>query len=56
MFQAMMNQVFGASLCRFVFIFFDDILICSHYINEQDEHVMQVFKFLQAHQFNVSPK
>lgn len=48
-FQALMNDVLGPSLRRFVLVFFDDILIYSSTWAEHLQHVKAVLQRLQEH-------
>lgn len=49
MFQTLMNDVLWPFLCRFVLVFFDDILIYSSSWFEHPQHVHLVFDPLCAH-------
>ena len=49
-FQAMMNDILLPYLCRFVLVFFDDILIYSSSWSDHLCHVRTVFRMLQDHQ------
>ncbi|XP_022680786.1 uncharacterized protein LOC111256682 [Setaria italica] len=48
-FQALMNTVLKLFLCRFVLVFFDDILIYSSSWTEHLQHVEMVLQQLQEH-------
>ena len=50
-FQSLMNHVFHPSLCHFVLVFFDDILIYSKNLQAYLAHVDQVLHLLSQHQF-----
>ena len=48
-FQATMNSTFGPYLCKFVTIFFDDILIYSKTFPEHLEHLHKAFEIRSLH-------
>ena len=48
-FQALMNDVLLPFICRFVLVFFDDILIYSSSWTEHLRHVRTVLRTLQDH-------
>lgn len=48
-FQVLMNHIFQPHLRKFVLVFFDDILICSHSWHQHLHHLEQVFKLMQHH-------
>jgi hypothetical protein len=52
-FQALMNDVLCPYLCRFVLIFFDDILIYSTSWAEHLQHIAIVFNELRAHRLHL---
>ncbi|WVZ92138.1 hypothetical protein U9M48_038225 [Paspalum notatum var. saurae] len=49
-FQALMNDVLKPYICRFVLVFFDDILIYSPSWADHLRHVKAVFQLLHQHQ------
>lgn len=48
-FQATLNAVFKSHLCKFMLIFFDNILVYNPYWDSHLEHLWQVFYILQEH-------
>jgi hypothetical protein len=50
-FQATMNAFFKSELCKFVLVFFDDILIYSRLWEVHLKHIKVVFKILQSEHF-----
>ena len=46
-FQALMNDILGPYLRKFVLVFFDDILIYSKTWNQHVDHIQKVFSILQ---------
>ncbi|XP_026428528.1 uncharacterized protein LOC113324426 [Papaver somniferum] len=48
-FQTLMNEVFGPYLRKFVFVFFDDILVYGSSMSEHIEHLRIVFSLLRQH-------
>ncbi|GJZ81421.1 ty3-gypsy retrotransposon protein [Tanacetum coccineum] len=52
-FQATMNGLFSPYLCKFVIVFFDDILVYSTTLTTHLEHLECVLACLQEHQFYV---
>ncbi|KAJ9542239.1 LOW QUALITY PROTEIN: hypothetical protein OSB04_028745, partial [Centaurea solstitialis] len=55
-FQALMNEVFKQFLRKFVLVFFDDILVYSHLIDEHKEHLKKVLEVLKMHQLYANKK
>ncbi|XP_024029048.1 uncharacterized protein LOC112093868 [Morus notabilis] len=51
-----MNDVLRAFLCKFVLVFFDDILIYSHSLEEHVAHLGKVLSVLQQHQLYANAK
>ena len=52
-FQSIMNQIFAPLLRKHVLVFMDDILIYSKTLSDHVQHLEQVFKILEHHQFFV---
>jgi len=52
-FQAIMNSIFHPHLRKFIFVFFDDILVYSNIWEQHLEHVQQTLSILRQHQFFV---
>lgn len=50
-FQAITNIIFAPYLQHFVIVFFDDILIYSHTLDDHHHHLELVFECLLTHQF-----
>lgn len=48
-FQALMNNIFGPYLRKFILVFFDDILIFSRTPKEHVEHLRIVLQLLKEH-------
>jgi hypothetical protein len=48
-FQSSMNELLKAYICKFVLVFFDDILIYSSTWAEHLQHVKMVFQLMRAH-------
>lgn len=55
-FQSLMNSIFREHLRKFVLVFFDDILVYSHSLEEHLAHVRVVFEILRAHSLFVKHK
>lgn len=52
-FQGAMNVTLAPGLHKFVLVFFDDILIYSHSLEEHVSHIHQVFQWLRAGQWKL---
>lgn len=50
-FQAVMNDLFRPHLCRFILVFFDDILIYSPTIEQHLQHLLITPKLLRDNHF-----
>lgn len=50
-FQATMNSIFGPYLCRFIIVFFDDILIYSKTFTDHLDHLTKAFRVLLEGRF-----
>jgi hypothetical protein len=48
-FQSLMNEIFKQHLCKFVLVFFDDILVYSKSWEEHWQHVRKVLSILRSH-------
>jgi hypothetical protein len=55
-FQALMNEVLRPYLRKFVFVFFDDILIYSTNKNEHVKHLKEILQVLKTHQLFANKK
>ena len=53
-FQATMNQLFAPYLCKFVIVFFDDILMSNTSLEDHFEHLHRVLNCLHTNHFFVS--
>ena len=54
--QALINEIFWDCLCKFVLVFFDDILVYSQSIGEHKKHLSVVLLVLEAHLLFANPK
>lgn len=52
-FQEAMNSTLAPLLCKFVLVFFGDILIYSHSYEEHLDHWKQVLELLQVHEWKL---
>lgn len=50
-FQALMNNILGPYLCKFVLVLFDNILIYSRNWDQHIQHIQQVFTIYNQIQF-----
>lgn len=55
-FQSLMNDIFRPFLCKFVLVFFTDILIYSRNWDTHLRHLHQVFQKLHTHSLIINPK
>ena len=55
-FQSLINEVFKDCLCKFVFVFFNDILIFNSSLEDHQRHLFQVLQILQTHQLFANSK
>ena len=55
-FQSLMNDIFRKFLCKFVLVFFDDILIYSSTLAGHLDYLQYVFDALRSHQLLVNVK
>ncbi|XP_073265974.1 uncharacterized protein [Populus alba] len=49
-FQSLMNEIFKQHLCKFILVFFDDILVYSRTLRDHYVHLEVVLDLLRAHQ------
>ena len=52
-FQALINDIFKNQLCKFVLVFFDDILVYSCTMQEHIQHLQITLDILRSHQLHV---
>ena len=55
-FQALMNKIFRGCLCKFVLVFFDDILVYSRSMEEHQTHLSHVLQILKTHELFANEK
>ena len=55
-FQSLMNESFRPYLCKFVVVFFDDILVYSASLVDHELHLAKVLELLQKHQLYANYK
>lgn len=55
-FQSVMNDIFKPFLCRFLLVFFDDILVYRKTEEEHHEHLRLVLQVLNEHKFYANEK
>jgi hypothetical protein len=48
-FQALMDQIFSDHLRKFVLVFFHDILVYNHTLEDHKHHLQQVLSILRSH-------
>ena len=48
-FQALMNSIFRPYLRKFVLVFFDDILVFNHCLDDRVSHLRTVLRVLLSH-------
>lgn len=53
-FQALMNEIFWPYLCKFVLVFFDDILVYSTNFPSHMDHLREVLQILKFHNLVVN--
>ena len=51
-----MNKVFNPYLCKFILVYFDDILVYRHNMEEHIEHLETVLGELQRHSLYANMK
>ena len=49
-FQSLMNRIFELYLRKFIFVFFDDILIYSRTLDQHLTHLRTTFEILRSYQ------
>lgn len=55
-FQSLMNKVFQPYLRKFMLVFFDDILVYSHTLEDHGRHLKVVLRELQGHKLYANRK
>ena len=55
-FHAPINELFCKHLWKFILVFFDDVLIYSHTLQEYDNYLMTIFSILQKNGLHVNPE
>ena len=55
-FQALMNEIFWPHLCKFVLVFFDNIIVYSADFPTHLGHLRQVLQVLKFHNLVVNRK
>ncbi|XP_078429554.1 uncharacterized protein LOC144701690 [Wolffia australiana] len=55
-FQALMNSIFSRHLCKFILVFFDDILVYSTDSQQHEQHLKIVFELLSRNHLHINPK
>ena len=53
MFQATINKLFQPFLCRFIIVFFDDVLVYSETMADHLVHLESAFKLLLSGKFSL---
>ncbi|XP_026459648.1 uncharacterized protein LOC113360349 [Papaver somniferum] len=53
-FEALMNDIFKDHLRKFIFVFFDDILVYSHSLDDHLLHLQTTLELLRSHQLKTN--